>query len=79
MDTRRRRKRFPGGECDAGVRRDVSTLARLYADEYFHTNADGSLMTKAQVLDSYKAPPTATIESHRHDEDKVGVHTVWLS
>lgn len=56
---------------EAGLRRDVAALDRFYADDYFHTNADGSIMTKAQVLASYKAPATAVIESDRHDEDRV--------
>lgn len=56
---------------EAGLKRDVAALDRFYADDYFHTNADGSIMTKAQVLASYKAPTTAVIESDRHDEDKV--------
>ncbi len=59
---------------EAGLRRDVAALDRLYADDYFHTNPDGSIMTKSQVLDSYKAPTTAIIESDQHDEDKV-----WIS
>jgi len=58
---------------EAGLKRDVAALDRLYAPDYFHTNPDGSLMTKEQVLASYKAPPTAVIESNRHDEDKVWI------
>lgn len=57
----------------AGLKRDVATLDRFYADNYFHTNPDGSIMTKEQVLASYKAPPTAVIESSQHNEDKVWV------
>ena len=56
---------------EAGLKRDAATLDRLYADNYFHTNPDGSIMTKQQVLASYKAPTTAVIESSQHDEDKV--------
>src|SRR6185369_659071 len=59
---------------DAGLKRDVSTLDRLYSDDYFHTNPDGSLMSKSQVLASYKAEPSAVIDSDQHDEDKVWVH-----
>lgn len=58
----------------AGLKRDVPTLTRLYADDYFHTNPDGSLMTKAQVLESYREPPKGVIESSQHDEDRVWVH-----
>jgi ketosteroid isomerase-like protein len=56
----------------AGLNRDVAMLDRLYSDGYFHTNPDGSIMTKPQVLASYKAPPgAATIDSDQHDEDRV--------
>lgn len=58
----------------AGLKRDVATLTRLYADDYFHTNPDGSLMTKAQVLESYRESPKGVIESSQHDEDRVWVH-----
>ena len=58
---------------EAGLKRDVAALDRLYVDSYFHTNPDGSLMSKAQVLASYQAPPTATIDFDQHDEDKVWV------
>ncbi len=58
---------------EAGRKRDVATLDRLYSDDYFHTNPDGSIITKAQVLASYKAPPTSVIESTQHDEDKVWI------
>src|SRR4051812_12580013 len=57
--------------AEAGLKRDVATLDRLYSDDYFHTNTDGSIMTKQQVLAFYKAPPTAITESNGHDEDKV--------
>jgi len=59
--------------AEAGLKRDVATLDRLYSDDYFHTNTDGSIMTKQQVLAFYKAPPTAITESNGHDEDKVWV------
>jgi len=59
---------------EAGLKRDVKALNSLYSDTYFHTNGDGSIMTKAQVLDSYKAaPPAATIESDQHDEERVSL------
>src|SRR6266487_4003823 len=57
--------------ADAGIRRDVKTIARLYSDDYFHTNADGSIMTKAQVLASYRARPDVTAESNEHGQEKV--------
>src|SRR4051812_39815393 len=58
---------------EAGLKRDLAVLERLYADDYFHTNSDGSIMTKQQVLAFYKAPPTAVVESNGHDEIKVWV------
>lgn len=58
----------------AGLKRDVAALDQLYADDYFHTNADGSRMSKQDVLKSYRDPPTALVESSAHDEDRVQVH-----
>jgi ketosteroid isomerase-like protein len=52
----------------------VAALDRLYADDYFHTNADGSVMTKEQVLASYRAPAQAAFESNEHAEDRVLLH-----
>lgn len=40
----------------AGLHRDVGALSQLYSDDYFHTNPDGSVMTREEVLASYKAP-----------------------
>lgn len=54
---------------DAGLKRDVAVLERLYSDDYFHTNPDGSIMRRPDVIASYKAPPKATIDSSEHDED----------
>ena len=59
---------------EAGLKRDAATLDRLYSDDYFHTNPDGSIMTKAQVLESYRAAPKTIIESNQHDEYKVWLH-----
>lgn len=64
---------FLNALTEAGLKRDVSVLDRLYSDDYFHTNPDGSIMTKQQVLASHKAPSTAVIEFDQHDEDKVWV------
>ncbi|MFL6208684.1 MAG: nuclear transport factor 2 family protein [Pyrinomonadaceae bacterium] len=60
--------------AEAGLRRDVAAIDRLYADDYFHTNADGSIMTKEQVLASYRAPAQATFESNEHTEERVQLH-----
>lgn len=57
----------------AGVRRDAAAVGRLYSADYFHTNADGSVMTKAEVLEGYKSPSPLTVEVNSHDEDRVQV------
>src|ERR1043165_837584 len=59
---------------DAGMRRDVAAIDRIYADEYFHTNADGSVMTKEQVLASYRAPARAAFDANEHTEDRVRLY-----
>ena len=60
--------------ADAGMRRDVAAIDRIYAGGYFHTNADGSVMTKEQVLASYRAPAQAAFESNEHAEDRVELY-----
>ncbi len=55
---------------DAGLRRDVEALERLYAPDYFHTNPDGSTMGREQVLDSYRIKTEMTIISVEADEWK---------
>jgi ketosteroid isomerase-like protein len=40
----------------AGLHRDVTALKTLYSDDYFHTNPDGSVMTREEVLASYVSP-----------------------
>ncbi|HEY8559614.1 MAG TPA: nuclear transport factor 2 family protein [Pyrinomonadaceae bacterium] len=58
----------------AGIERDVRAVDEIYAEGYFHTNADGSMMSKADVLDSYRAPAgSVKIESNTHDEDKIRI------
>ncbi|HEV8632521.1 MAG TPA: nuclear transport factor 2 family protein [Thermoanaerobaculia bacterium] len=54
----------------AGRDRDVATLARLYAAAYFHVNADGSTMSREQVLASYRAPAPAAAVAVTHDDDE---------
>ena len=63
-----------GALSEAEMRRDVATLDRLYAPDYFHTNADGSVMTKEQVLASYRAPEQAAFGSNEHAEERVRLH-----
>ncbi|MGI8919889.1 MAG: nuclear transport factor 2 family protein [Pyrinomonadaceae bacterium] len=56
--------------AEAGMKRDVATIERFHSDDFFHTNADGSMMTKSEVLESYKATSTVRIESDEVDEEK---------
>ncbi|HEV8377151.1 MAG TPA: alpha/beta fold hydrolase [Candidatus Polarisedimenticolia bacterium] len=53
---------------DAGIRRDVEALERLYAPDYFHTNPDGSTMGRQQVLASYRSKPAMIFSSVEADE-----------
>jgi ketosteroid isomerase-like protein len=55
---------------EAGLRRDASLLDRLYAAEYFHTNPDGSILERADVLASYRAAPTFTFSSSAASEQR---------
>jgi ketosteroid isomerase-like protein len=41
---------------DAGLRRDVARIEKLYPDGYFHTNPDGTVMKREDVLAAYTAP-----------------------
>lgn len=63
-----------GALSDAGMRRDVAAIDRIYADGYFHTNADGSVMTKEQVLASYRAPARDRFGSNEHTEERVRLY-----
>jgi ketosteroid isomerase-like protein len=53
---------------DAGLRRDVGALERLYAPNYYHINPDGSTMEREQVLDSYRRKAPMTFTSVEADE-----------
>jgi ketosteroid isomerase-like protein len=55
----------------AGVHRDVTTLTQLYSEDYFHTNADGSVMTRDEVLASYRAPTVFHFDSWRASAERV--------
>ncbi|CAN5818198.1 hypothetical protein BH18ACI4_BH18ACI4_11860 [soil metagenome] len=42
--------------AEAGLKQEVATIARFHSDEFFHTNADGSMMEQdrsAGILQSY--------------------------
>jgi ketosteroid isomerase-like protein len=60
--------------ANAGVKREVATLQRFHSDQFFHTNADGSMMSKSEVLASYKVPAQITIESDELHQEKVQLH-----
>ena len=65
----------------AGIERDTRVIESLYAEDYLHTNADGSRMKKADVLKSYQSPTDVKIESNTHEDDKILLHddTVIIS
>jgi len=56
---------------EAGLHRNVAALERLYADDYFHTNPDGSIMSRSQVLASYRADSPFTFDTSRAEEQRV--------
>jgi len=57
----------------AGLRRDVEALGRLYAPGYFHTNPNGSVMTLEETLASYRAPTDVRFDSSERDEERAVV------
>ncbi len=57
--------------ADAGLRRDVAAIDRVYSDDYFHTNPDGSLMDKAAVLASYRAPTEFKFTASSRSEERL--------
>jgi len=57
--------------ADAGLRRDVVAMQSLYSDGYFHTNPDGSVMDRAAVFASYRAPTPFTFSQSRRSEERV--------
>jgi len=58
----------------AGLRRDVTAIDEIYAPDYFHTNPDGSLMSRTDVLASYRAETPFAFDSSRADDEHVLVH-----
>jgi len=56
---------------EAGLRRDVVALKKLYAPDYFHTNPDGSVMKLDDVLGSYAAEPKMTFSSQDVADQRV--------
>ena len=44
-------------EYVAGMRNDVATISRIWADEYVSTGPKGQTTTKAQMLSYYKTAP----------------------
>ena len=60
--------------ADAGLHRDADRIAKLYTPAYFHTNADGSVMTLADVLAHYRAPTETSFDSSKRDEVRVALY-----
>jgi catechol 2,3-dioxygenase-like lactoylglutathione lyase family enzyme len=56
---------------DAGLKRDVARLEKLYPQSYFHTNADGSVMRRSEVLALYRRPLEYPPDSQVRDDDLV--------
>ena len=57
--------------ASAGMRRDVTALEQLYSGDYFHTNPDGSVMTRGEVLASYKAPTIFHFDSSQASSQRI--------
>ncbi len=56
------------------MRRDVSALGQIWADDYFFVNAAGEMLSKAQRLTNLKSGAT-TLESINEEEElKVRVY-----
>ena len=47
----------------AGLRRDIGVLNQIYSEDYFHTNPDGSIMTRSEVFASYQVPTIFRFDS----------------
>lgn len=52
---------------DAALHGDVATLEKLYAPDYVHTNANGSAMSRADVLEAYRRHGPTTMAKHEDD------------
>ena len=59
--------------ADAGLRRDVAAMRSVYADRYFHTSPDGSVMDRAAVLASYEAPSPFAFSASRRSEERIAL------
>jgi ketosteroid isomerase-like protein len=57
--------------AEAGMKRDVATIEALHADDFIHTNADGSQMTKDDILKDYQRPSAVKVESNAREDKKV--------
>ena len=58
---------------DAGAKRDAASIDRMLADDFMSTGSDGSVMTKAQNLETVKSHKEE-ISSSVSDEWKVRVY-----
>jgi pimeloyl-ACP methyl ester carboxylesterase len=58
-------------QAEAGVRRDVTVMDEILDQEYFHTNPDGSMMSRTAVLESYRAATQFTFSEERLEDVKI--------
>jgi len=49
-------------------------IGKLYSDDYFHTNPDGTVMDKAAVIASYRAPSEFQFTSSERQQQRVQIH-----
>jgi hypothetical protein len=57
--------------ADAGLKRKADLLEKIYSKNYFHTNADGSIIDRSAVLASYRLPAEALVRSTTGDEFRI--------
>src|SRR5205085_7937532 len=57
-------------QAEAGIHRDVEAIAAILDPEYFHTNPDGTLMTRAQTLESYRQPTQFSFSAEELEDFK---------
>jgi ketosteroid isomerase-like protein len=61
-------------EYSAGMRNDVATITRIWADEYVSTGPKGQTTTKAQMLKYYQTAPLSQTKVGPMALDDVQVH-----
>lgn len=61
-------------EYTAGMRNDVATINRIWADEYVSTGPKGQTTTKTQMLNYYKTAPLSDVKVGPMALNEVQVH-----